>query len=383
MRYRGPDERQYSAPVTFTTVADADVYLATVYSDIVRSAWRAPVRTRETVGAYLTRWISQNTRLKVTTRALYEQLAEANVLAYPIADVFLADVTPDRIRSWHASLTVDLAKRVKVRKQISTATKRTGAATVAQSYRLLRAAMSTAVADGLIETQPCRISGADESPTDERPVATVEQVAACAAAMPARYRSLVLLAAWTGVRFGELAALQRQDVDLEGGNLAIAKRSYQVRAGRLSGSQGGIDVDEPKSRSGRRTVPLPAFLVAELKGHLAKFVDDGDTALVFTTAHGRAITTSSLTPLWHAARAASGRPDLRFHDLRHTGQTLAAQAGATEAELRRRMGHRTSGASAVYMHTTDDHGRAVANRLDEMATDANVVPLRPRKRRTG
>lgn len=383
VRYRGPDGHQYAAPITFATKSDADAYLATIYSDIVRSAWRAPVRSKETVGEYVTRWIAQNGRLKPTTRALYEHLAAKNILSQRLARVPLADLTPDRVRTWHADLSSKVARRVATRQHHSVATKPTGAATVAQSYRLLRAAMSTAVADGILAAQPCRITGADESPSDERPVATVRQVAACADAMPERYRLLILLAAWTGIRFGELAALQRQDFDLAEPSVRVAQRAYEVRRGPLSGSRSGIDIGEPKSRSSRRVVPLPPFLLPEVERHLDDFVPDDSAALVFTTGHGNPIRTSTLTPIWHRAREAAGRPDLRFIDLRHTGQTLAAQAGATEAELRRRMGHASASASAIYLHATDEHGRAVAERLSEMATDATVLPLRPRNRRTG
>jgi len=103
---------------------------------------------------------------------------------------------------------------------------------------------------------------------------------------------------------------------------------------------------------------------------------------VFCTSGGRPVNKSQMSPIWVRARAKVGRDDLRFHDLRHTGQTLAALAGATEAELMQRMGHSTMSASRIYMHSTTDHSRAVAAALSELAQADNVVPLRPVRRRT-
>jgi integrase len=78
-------------------------------------------------------------------------------------------------------------------------------------------------------------------------------------------------------------------------------------------------------------------------------------------------------------REAAGRPDLRFHDLRHTGATLAAATGATMAELMRRLGHSSPGAAMRYQHAADDRDQAIAGALSEFA-GAKVVALRPRRK---
>ena len=68
-----------------------------------------------------------------------------------------------------------------------------------------------------------------------------------------------------------------------------------------------------------------------------------------------------------------GRPDLRPHDLRHTGMTLAAEAGASLAELKRRLGQLTTQAAEIYLHATTDHGRRIADRMDELAQEPSSV----------
>jgi integrase len=128
-------------------------------------------------------------------------------------------------------------------------------------------------------------------------------------------------------------------------------------------------------------VSLPPHLVPSLAAHLEDFTGPGEHDLVFTTSGGKPLEDSNITPMWARARKKAGREDLRFHDLRHTGQTLAALAGATEAELMHRMGHSTTSASRVYLHSTAEHGRAVAAALSDLASSSNVIPLRSTVRR--
>ncbi len=147
--------------------------------------------------------------------------------------------------------------------------------------------------------------------------------------------------------------------------------------------KGRMGFDVPKARASVRVVTLPPHLVPILEAHLAEFTGPEADALVCCASGGRPLSRSQMHPMWARARAKVGRDDLRFHDLRHIGQTLAALAGATEAELMQRMGHSTTSASRVYMHSTTDHSRAVAAAFSELAQTDNVVPLRPVRRRTG
>jgi integrase len=86
---------------------------------------------------------------------------------------------------------------------------------------------------------------------------------------------------------------------------------------------------------------------------------------------------STLYKVWYPAREAAGRPDLRFHDLRHTGATLAAATGATLAELMARLGHSTPAAAMRYQHAAADRDQAIAEALSGFAA-AKVVPLKRR-----
>jgi len=365
----------WTGPITYPTIADAAAYLATVQADLVRQTWKAPSWSAETVGAYVARWIAESTRIKLSTRALYEDLHRLNIEPFPLGAIPLGDVTPDVVRTWHAELTQDVVARLASRPRHSTATSRTGQTTTAQTYRLLHSALNGAVEGELIVRNPCKNPELGRTDESERPVASLDEVAALAAAMPARYRLIVLLAAWSGARQGELFALRRSDIELgDDPSLRIAERAYVIRGRR--------DLAKPKSKAGVRTISLSPFLVPIIVEHLTDFVAADPDALVFTSRNGTPSSSATLTPIWHLARAKAGRPDLRFHDLRHTGQTLAALGGATQAELQARMGHSTAAASAGYSHTTREHGRDVANAMSDMATGATVIQLVPRVRRS-
>ena len=86
--------------------------------------------------------------------------------------------------------------------------------TTAKAYRLLKAILNTAVDDGIIRRNPCRIKGAGQEASAERPVLTITEVYALADAIDQRYRALVLLGTFASLRWAELAALRPSDIDL-------------------------------------------------------------------------------------------------------------------------------------------------------------------------
>ncbi|MFY1689025.1 tyrosine-type recombinase/integrase [Plantactinospora sp. WMMB782] len=107
---------------------------------------------------------------------------------------------------------------------------------------------------------------------------------------------------------------------------------------------------------------MPAAVLPALRDHLAAFVDDNPNALVFTGPNGRPIWRGNLNKLigWSAAVGKLGVPGLHFHDLRHTGNSLAARTGASIRELMARMGHDSPQAAMIYQHATAEADRAIA-----------------------
>jgi integrase len=232
---------------------------------------------------------------------------------------------------------------------------------VAKAYRLLKAIFSTAVDDGLIRRNPCRIIGAGQERSAERPVLTVEQVGRLAEAIGARYQALVLLATFASLRWGELAALTRRNVDLDAGTVRVVSSLTETDSGTLFPGP-------PKAAAGRRTVQLPPLIVPSLRTHLDRYAQPGDDGLVFVSPRGTRLRRSNFRRrAWLPALTKAGLPEIHFHDLRHTGNILTATAGASLRELMARMGHASTRAALVYLHDTDDRQRAIATVVSDLA----------------
>jgi integrase len=357
VRWRGPDGQRVSATQTFATKADARRYLATVEADILRRTYRAPRRVDEALAEFGRNWLRNRPGLKESTRHQYEIDFRRHIEPL-LGDKLLDHIDPDTVRRWYVSLGADLRSSL-------SATGRDGTATVARAYRLLRAILQTAVDDELLIRNPCRIPGAGDPRSVERPVLTVKEIAGLAAAVPDHYRAFVVLAGFSGLRAGELAALRLADLDLR-------RRTPSVRVSRRFYRVGGkLTVDSPKSEQGARVVPLPAFVAAELKRHIKTFrTDAAEDELVFVTSGGRDV----LDGYWQVMRRGLnqiGRSDARPHDLRHSAMTSAAEHGATLATLMQMAGHSTPEAAQRYQHATLEHAQRVASAIDKSA--ASVV----------
>ncbi|MEV6179764.1 tyrosine-type recombinase/integrase [Streptomyces sp. NPDC052015] len=343
VRYRDPETGQLRpAEKTYPTKSDALVALAQIEADITRGQWSDPDAGAVNFADYATAWL-RDRKLADRTRERSESVMRLHILPTFGAGT-IADVSTARVRGWRGKL---LAAKV-------------GEPTVVKAYQLLRALMNTAVDDELIRRNPCRIKGADRYDVPERPVLTVAEVFAVADSIAPRYRLLVLLAAFTTLRFGELAALRRRDIDLEGLTVSVRRSQAELQDGRLFDKA-------PKSAAGIRAISFPAELLDDVTRHLEQFAAPGRDGNVFVGPRGGQLRRSNFRDDWITARDAAGvSAELHFHDLRHTGNTLASTAGASTRELMTRMGHSSSRAALIYQHMTSDRDRAIADRLGAM-----------------
>ncbi|WP_035780026.1 tyrosine-type recombinase/integrase [Arthrobacter sp. H14] len=340
--YTGPDLTKHTAPSTFETREDAEGWLAGVRRKIQNDEWTPrPVRkTARTFGDYADTWLRERT-LAPRTRAHYNWLLQTRILP-TFATVPLKAITGPFVREWHSTMGT------------STPTLRSHA------YGLLRTILAGAVEDELIAANPCHIRGAGNAKRVHRiKPATVEQITELVAAMPDKYRALTLLAAWCGLRFGELTELRRADMDLKNNVLHVRRGVVRVN--------GAVVIGRPKSEAGIRDVNIPPHLSTFLEDHRARFAAPGRDGLLFPTVTGGHLAPATLYKSFYKARKAAGRDDLRWHDLRHTGAVLAASTGATLAELMARLGHSTPQAALRYQHAADGRDKAIAARLSELA----------------
>ena len=220
--------------------------------------------------------------------------------------------------------------------------------------------MNAAVEEELIGVSPVSIRGAGATRRKQGvEPATLEELRIIVESMPERLRLMVQLAAWCALRYGELAELRRKDVDVATGVIKVRRA--------VIFTTGGATVGPPKTDAGTRDVAVPPHLHGSVRDHLRDHVKTARDSLLFPSDSGGHLHESVVYKRWNAARKAAGRPDLRFHDLRHTGATLAAQAGATTAELQARLGHTTSDAAMIYQHAAKGRDRQLARELSRLA----------------
>lgn len=428
-RFVGADGRQRAAPTTFATRTEADQWLATVRADLLRGHWAAPDRASITFGQYLADWQRQRApQLRPRTRDLYARLAERWLTpvvgtgrhAVHLAPLRLDAIEPHLVREWVAavrgaaydsaaarlrgptargrtsparawarSVGLDVASTGRLPRAVSDAWRaagspdirparqvppEAGATVAAQAYRLLHAVLAQAVTDGLLPANPAHVPGGGHVEHPERHPLTPAEVAALATAVPARYRAAVLVAAWSGLRPGEVFSLRRRDLDLDTATITVRRTMVEV-----SGQP--VRYGLPKTRAGRRTVALPPTVAGALAEHLSSFTSPGLDSLVFTTRNGLPVGTAARWHVMRTARLKIDRADVTWHHLRHTGATLAATAGATQAELMHRIGHSSTRAAALYQHASAQRDQTIAAALDALvahsgqsADEASRVP---------
>jgi integrase len=351
-----PDGTRYSR--TFATKLDAEGWLATERSLVDRDLWTPPParkvaeerRAREsaynTVGTFAERYLKERT-LRPTTAHNYRRLLIGRINPY-FGEMPLRNVTLSEIKAWRASLDP-----------------RTEASNSA-AYRLLRSLLQAAEEEELIDRAPPKIRGAGTAAVQRVAVpATFEEIAVITDAMPTRLQLLIVLAAFGGLRQGELLELRRSDVDGVTGRINVARKVDKdvVPGARGACPKCGRVVSTPKTASGIRTVHVPPPFLPLLQKHLLEHCAAGPAGLLFPGDRTDHMSVRYLMDRYRPAREAAGRPDLTVHHLRHTALTIAGQHGATAAELQARAGHASQAAMAIYQHATLDRDRSLAEKI--------------------
>lgn len=342
IRYPGPDGRLRTGTETYENKSSADRALSLIEAQLVTGEWTDPQRGKIKLQMYAEKWIEQRPNLRARTVELYRWLLVKHIGPY-LGSVPIGKITPELVREWRATL---LGNGVSV-------------SATAKAYRLLRAVLMTAAEDRIIPRNPCRIRGGGDEQPAERPVLTVAQVFELADRMKdRRFRALVLLATFASLRWGEAVALRRCDIDLEARSVSVRRQYIETTS--------HLVIGPPKSRAGNRTVGIPKAITPVLKEHFDTYVGAGETALVFAGARRGVLRRGNFRrgSGWAKATAALGVPGLHFHDLRHTGNMLAAP-GTSLADLKARMGHDSARAAMIYQHATAEADQAIADALDK------------------
>jgi integrase len=353
--YVGPDDRLHMAESTFGAKLDAEAWLTDRRREIDRDLWSPPGTTEQkrakrraevTFADYAAKWLQTRTvrgrPLRPRTRAHYQSLLDDHILP-TFGKKSVRSITRESVDRWYAKTAPD-APTLR-----------------AHVYSLLRTILESArTRDKLIDANPCAIAGAGTAERTIKPrPATLKQLDTLVREMPDELGAMVVLASWCALRFGELVELRRKDIDLDEHVVRVRRAAVRV--------DGGWTVGDPKSDAGKRDVSIPPHIIPAVEDHLAKHVGVRRDALLFPAKSGEHLQPSTLYRHFYRAREKAKRPDLRFHDLRHTGATMAAQTGATLAELMARLGHSTSQAAMRYQHASKGRDKQIAALLSKLA----------------
>ncbi len=338
-RFRDPDGRERSR--TFSRRIDAERWLATVSTDILRGAYIDPSAGQVTFGRYALEWQTIQVH-RPSTELLVDRHLRNHLLPF-FEHRPIAAVRPTDIQGWVKDRSTVLGPR-----------------TVELAYRYLAAIFRAAVEDRLIASSPCRGIKLPRAATEEIVPLQTKQVLALAAAVPDRYRAMVLFAAGTGVRQGEAFGLSVPRLDM-------LRRTVRIDQQIVWLPRTGAQLGPPKTKASNRTIPLPEVTIDALAAHLAAFPAAGEWDLVFTNPRGEPISRSTFGDIWRGAVRRAGAPEgTGFHDLRHYYASLLIRHGESVKVVQARLGH----ASATETLDTYSHLWPDAEDRTRLAVDS-------------
>ena len=312
-RYRGPDGRERSK--TFDRRTDADRWLASIEVSKARGEWVDPSLGKRTFASWTEEWSGAIVDLRPST--LQRDLGIVRVHLLPrFGSVPLSRITNPMVRTFVADML---------------GTGHHSPATVRKMGQVLTKVMRGAVEAGLIARSPCEGMRLPAEARREMRFLTAEQVSFLAEAAGPHAAIVIYTAAYAGLRWGELAGLRVERVNVLRRSIAVVEQLNEL--------SGKFAWGPPKTAAGRRAVSIPAVLAQMLEVQLAR-PEVLRSGLVFPTPLGEPMRRSNFARrVWAPALQRAGLDGLRFHDLRHTAVALAIGQGAHPKALQERMGH--------------------------------------------
>lgn len=347
-RYRDQSGRQHARH--FTTKRDAENWLDSVRVDLATGVHVDPKRGKLTFAAWSEQWKAEAVHLKPKTRAGYESILNKHLLPH-WQHARLADIDRAAVKAWVAGMVASGM----------------GAGTVKNVTNTMKAVMSSAVEAGAIKVNPCAGVRLPRPARAEMVFLTAPQVLDLADSVGPEHSTVILFAAYSGLRAGEIAALRWDRVDLLRGTVDVVESYAEVHGALVLG---------PTKTYARRTVRLPRFLADLLGEHQAVTGPDG---LVFRDSRGGPMRHSNFyRRTFRPAVARSGLPaTLRFHDLRHTCVALLVAQGAHPMAIKERLGHSSITVTIdQYGHLLPAIDEALADGLDATHREALEDSLR-------
>ncbi len=338
--YRDPTGRERQR--TFARKVDADKFLTSIEAAKVRGEWVDPRLSRITLGEFSTRWLATIRDRELKTQMGYESLLRRHVLP-AFGDYPLGRIDTLRIREWVAQMSAAGLSRDSVR----------------QAKQVLSAILTLAVEANYIVRNPCQGIRLGKGAKQEKCFLTDAQVVALARVIAPPYSTLVYFLAYSGLRWGEAAALRRRRCDLAHSRVEVAEALSEAR---------GLHF-KPTKTAETRVVVIPELVRDLLAEHLARHVEEHPDALVFTAPEGTLLRNSNFhRRVWKPALRAAGLPSrMRIHDMRHTcAALLIRQYGANPKQIQRHLGH-----SSITV-SMDTYGHLFPEDMERLAEGLNA-----------
>jgi integrase len=328
-RHYGPEGRKVSK--SFDRQKDAKDWLTTVEGSKLTGSYVDPNRSRVTVGSWADEWLESKLDIAPKTRDRYEGILRAHIRPR-WGRVQLCNVTHAELQRWLSRL--DLAP-----------------ASVRKVHRVMSQILAYAVKDGRLAVNPATGVSLPRAQQPEKRFLTHEQVHDLADACGEHYRLMVLFLAYTGLRWGEMAALRVSRLDFLRRRALVAESVTPVK---------GVMAFGPTKGHERRDVPMPRFLLEDLAQHVAS---KAPTDLVFVGVRGGAALRYPVFQRGALNQACeqTGIPRLTPHELCHTAASLAIASGADIKVVQSLLGHKSA------TMTLDQYGHLFGDRLDVVA----------------
>jgi integrase len=318
------------------------VYRAEIEAAKATGGYVDPRSGRILFRTYAQRWLDGRLGIAETTAAGYASYLRSLILP-TLGDHRIDQIGPDDLRVWIAQLDRDGSAPATIRKALT----------------VVRQILGRAVTDRRITVNPADVGDMD-LPAQRRKTMTIlsaaEIVDLVAAAGPF-FGTHFLTAASTGLRWGELAGLPIDNLDVLRGEIRVETQLREI-AGRLTL---GVPL---KTESSRRIVTIPRSVAERIGEHLGRFPND--SGVVFSSVEGKLLRRSNFRrAAMKRAATEIGRPQLTFHDLRHTHASLLLAEGEPITNVSARLGHRDAATTLrIYAHALEGSERSASDRFE-------------------
>jgi len=342
--YLGPDHKRHTAPTTFTTKTQARLWLDEQRLAIEKGTWKqiqVAQSAPETLKSYAESHIrlqtnSRGQNIRKNTKDTYTRLLALHLTEFH--DLPLDKISKRQVDEWWHK---------KVKLGIFT--------TASKAYKLLHSVLKRAVADGLIDENPCQIRGAQSLTTGKKKqIPTPQEVGQLINNIDPKYQLVLILMSYGGLRFSEATALTVKDLKIVGKD---PNKHIEVQINKaVTESNGVFTVAEPKSKASKRTIALPEQFTPLLAKLLLARKLSSESQLLVEAPKGGYLRNSVFRKALASACKRTGLSRIRIsaHCFRHFAATTYLEAGASIADLQSWLGDSTQSAALGYVHATKD-----------------------------